>query len=386
MPDSHAKLSPSAASRWMTCPGSVVLSEFFPEQTSPYAKEGTLAHAMAEAWLQGVYQLVSPSGDPTVNEMQKHVQVYVEHVGSLRRIGPSNKVYVEVKVSVSEHIWGTADAIVWDPDTFTLYVRDLKYGAGTAVEVSDNHQLKMYALAALLTMKLPAKVVNVGIVQPRLPHADGFIRTKDYDAVDLIDFHADVADAEHRIKEAFFEAEETPCREWNEKFLCPSEKGCKWCLAAPTCPKLKSRAQELAKQVFAPGLPYDPKALAATLDFLPILSGWIENVRKFAYTEAEKGNPIPSYKLVPKVASRKWPENINVKALAAAVLIAPEELYDKAPLKNVTTIQKMAPGKNDDERAAVIAPFVVKESSGHTLVHESDKRDAIRVDAKAVFA
>jgi len=48
--------------------------------------------------------------------------------------------------------------------------------------------------------------------------------------------------------------------------------------------------------------------------------------------------------------------------------------------------EKMAPGKNSKERAAVLEPFVNKESSGHTLVHVSDKREPIRIDAKAAFA
>jgi len=61
-------------------------------------------------------------------------------------------------------------------------------------------------------------------------------------------------------------------------------------------------------------------------------------------------------------------------------LFKPEEMLP------VGEIQKLAPGKNDKERAALLEPFVVKESSGHALVHASDKREAIRVDAKAAFA
>lgn len=43
----HAELGPSSAVRWMTCPGSVLLSRGQPEDQSEYAEEGTLAHAVA---------------------------------------------------------------------------------------------------------------------------------------------------------------------------------------------------------------------------------------------------------------------------------------------------------------------------------------------------
>lgn len=383
----HAKLSPSAAERWMTCPGSVVLSEGMPEKSSAFAEEGTRAHELAELLLGGVAVVVKDA------DMLQHVNVYVDHVLDLS--GQGSKLHVEVKVKVTDQIWGTADAIVWRPDTSTLYVRDLKYGAGVAVEVHNNLQLKIYALAALLTMGYPAKVVDVGIVQPRCPHSDGPIRSTQFDAVDLIDFHADLLDAAERVLSAVRGrgapvAVPSPAGmavlSWEEHYLKPSEKGCRWCLAAPKCPAVKSKAQELAKVVFAPKLAYSPEQLAETLEWLPILEGWIKNTREFAYEEAERGHPIPNHKLVEKRASRKWLESIDKKALADALGVGLVAIFKPEELLPVGDLTKLAPGKNAAERESVLAPFTIKESSGHTLVHESDKRPAIRVDAKAAFA
>lgn len=366
----HAKLSPSSAERWMTCPGSVVLSQGMEEKSSEYADEGTLAHAVAESLLEGQ----DFAGQVLPEGMLGHVRVYADHVRELVHEG--TKLHVEVQVKVSDEVWGTADAIVWDPKLETLYVRDLKYGAGVPVEARGNLQLKIYATAALLTMRYPAKLVNVGIVQPRIDHPDGCVRSVDYDSVDLLDFWADLQDAIRDVELA----QQAPPDHF-EDFIIPSEKGCRWCLAAPKCPKLKAKAQEMAKKVFAPDLPYDPKELAEVLDFLPILEGWIKNTREFAYGEAEKGNAIPSYKLVAKQANRKWKPD----AAADLECVLGDAIWGERPMKTVTEVQKICPGKNDKERAAWLEPYVTKESSGHTLVHESDKRPAVRVDAKAAF-
>jgi hypothetical protein len=280
-------------------------------------------------------------------------------------------------------VYGTADFIVWHPDTHTLFVRDLKYGAGVAVNAERNLQLRIYALATLITMKLPATTVNIGIVQPRYDHPDGLIRSIDFDNADLLDLHADVMDAVSNVALA---RQQQGSKNWEQKFLVPSEKGCRWCPASAKCPMLKQKAQTLARQVFAPGLAYDPLALAQTLDFLPILEGWVKNTREFAYGEAEKGQEIPDYKLVEKTAVRKFKEDTNREELAKTLGVPVTEILKPTELIGVGDMEKLAPGKNAKERAAVLEPFVDRKSSGHTLVHISDKRDPVRIDAKAAFA
>ena len=163
--------------------------------------------------------------------------------------------------------------------------------------------------------------------------------------------------------------------------------------ASPKCPALKNKAQALAKQVFSTaivpagaGLAYDPKALAQALDFIPILEGWIKNTREFAYGEAEKGNEIPDYKLVEKQAVRKWKDGITADEVIKAIGCEPTEIWKPSELINIGDAVKLAPGKNAKERDAVIEPFVERKSSGHTLVHISDKREPVRIDAKAAFA
>lgn len=348
----------------MVCSGSIVLSEGMPEKSSEFAYEGTRAHELAEARLLGQ----SPVAEIP---MWDFVSVYVEHVMLL-----GGELHVEQRVHVNEQVYGTADAVVWQPEAAMLHIVDLKYGAGVPVEVHGNLQLKIYALATLLTFKYPARQVTATIVQPRCPHSDGPVRSVTYDVVDLLDFHADLLDAVARVRDADFNSTQTT---WDAQYLQPSEKGCRWCLAAPKCPALKFKAQTLAKQVFAPGLPYDAKALADTLDFLPILEGWIKNTREFAYAEAEKGHDIPQWKLVEKRATRKWRDESTVISFFRGHP-ADFELFEKK-LITPAAVEKLLP----KEQRGLLDELCVKESSGHTLVHASDKRPAVKVDAASAF-
>lgn len=381
----HAKLGPSAAERWMTCPGSVVLSEGMPNKSSKFADEGTMAHALAELVLAtgfafeiGAEFKYDDHGEEKIGiatqELADNVMVYVDYVRSL-----GGDPHYEQRVAVNEQVYGTADAVVWQPESKSLHIVDLKYGAGVAVEVHGNLQLKIYALATLLTFKYPASTVTATIVQPRCPHSDGPVRSATYDVVDLLDFHADLLDAIERVVLAKDSASKGYAM--GDYYLTPSEKGCRWCLASPKCPKLKSKAQELAKQAFNAGEAYDAKALAETLDYLPILEGWIKNVREFAYSEAEKGHEVPNWKLVEKRATRKWRDEAGVAQHLFELNLDAEQIYEKKLITPAAAEKLLS-----KEARAELEELCVKESSGHTLVHESDKRPAIKVDAKSAFA
>ena len=48
----HSLLAASAASRWMACPGSIRMTRGVPEEASPYAEEGNVAHEISRICLQ----------------------------------------------------------------------------------------------------------------------------------------------------------------------------------------------------------------------------------------------------------------------------------------------------------------------------------------------
>lgn len=369
--------------RWSKCPGSVKLSEGIESRSSVFAEEGTKAHELGEKWLLEGETAIA--GYPV--DMVEHVSVYVDAVAERQDDDPvNNELLVEQRFHLHElhsDLFGTSDAIVWQPGIERLSVIDLKYGAGVPVEVEDNPQLQYYALGALLANKQwKPREVEVVIVQPRCPHPDGPVRAQVLQVVDLLDFAADLVEAVKRTEEAsaaYLCAGSGPLEaQWQRMYLEPGDH-CRFCPAAAICPAQKNKAQQLAKQAFAPGLPYDAQQLAETLEWLPVLEAWIKNTREFAYAEAEKGHDIPRHKLVEKRATRKWRDE------TAAILWLKNQGLDPfgpAPVITPAVAEKHLP-KEDREG---LKALVVAESSGHTLVHESDKREAIKVDAKSAFA
>lgn len=363
----HSKIGASSMHRWSKCPGSVRLSQGVPSRTSAHAEEGTLAHEIAAKMLIDGHE----SAKGTDPEMLGHLFGYIEEIERLR-VQRGCELRVEHRFNLDNiypGAFGTADAVVFNPNTKTLHVVDLKYGAGVPVEVANNPQLMFYGLGALLSTGYPAETVEMVIVQPRCPHPDGPVRRWSIDAVDLVDFAADLV--------KYAKATEAP-----DAPLTPGGH-CRWCPAAGICPSIKAKAQALAKVEFSPALSYDPKVLAETLHWLPILEGWAKDTREFAYGEAEHGRTPPGWKLVEKRATRKWATNPEAatEALRTLFIVDDADIFEPAKLKSPAEIEKLV-GKANFKKAESI---VVKESSGYTLAPEADKRPAVRKDAKAEF-
>lgn len=180
MPGKHAKLSASGSSRWMNCPGSVVLEALFTgyEETSPFAEEGTQAHALAEKRLNTILKGKSTdelrkTADP---EMWAFTGNYVDYCtnliddGNLK--GELVRAYVEKTVEFTDYVphgFGTVDfgVIVGDD----LHIVDLKYGKGVKVSAIGNTQERAYALGMLQQLGFifdNIKTVTTHIVQPRI--------------------------------------------------------------------------------------------------------------------------------------------------------------------------------------------------------------------------
>jgi hypothetical protein len=382
----HSKVGASGMSRWELdhCPGSVRLSAGLESKAGFAAAEGTVAHSLAEMALNGE-DYRSQLGTVVVQDGFEIVvsKAMIDHVTEYKVIvedmcGADTVRHVEHKFHLADlhpSLFGTSDCVLWHPERQHLDVIDFKYGAGHAVEVENNVQLMYYAVGAVQTLKYPAKTIGLHIVQPRCPHADGPHRTVTIDAIDLVEFAAYLVAS---VKETEKPDAAVRAGDW-----------CRYCPASGVpgkCPVQEKVVNEMARVAFSPALPYEPEALAKALDQIPILEARIKTLREFAYNEAEAGRVPPRYKLVEKRATEKWKPGITEYDITAAIAVSPDDLYEEPSLKSPAQIRKLVPGKNDKERAAKLAPFTVKESSGHTLVSAEDKRAPVLLSAKAAFS
>lgn len=381
----HSRVGASGMSRWELnhCPGSVRLSAGLESKAGFAAAEGTVAHGLAEMALNGEdYRgqlgtvIVQDGFEIVVSKaMIDHVTEYKVILDDLTPKGATCHVEHRFHLeALHPALFGTSDAVVWNPATQHLDICDFKYGAGHAVEVEDNVQLMYYAVGAVQTLGYPAKTIGLHIVQPRCPHADGPHRTVTIDAVDLIEFAAYMVASVRAT-----EKPDAPVRagDW-----------CRYCPASGVpgkCPVQEKVVNEMAKVAFAPALPYEPEALAKALDQIPVLEARIKALREFAYNEAEAGRTPPRYKLVEKQAREKWSPDATADKIRKAFSLTDADVFEEPSLKSPAQLRKLVPGKNDRERAAALATFTVKESSGHTLVSVDDKRAPVAISAQAAF-
>lgn len=206
---SHHPLSPSAATRWMNCPGSVALLRTVPPRPSgPAAIEGTAAHALRERLLLGT---IEPDPDcPTT-------QLLMPGVARLRALREAGALMlIEHRVKLDPWIpggYGTADAVVYHRDK--LLVNDLKFGLGV-VDAEANDQLIIYALGCL-TPKV--RYITLEIDAPRA-RSSKWTTTR-----------AELVARGAQIHAAAL-ATESP-----EAPRLPGSRQCKWCDAAHVCPE-----------------------------------------------------------------------------------------------------------------------------------------------------
>lgn len=181
MPGAHAKLSASGSKRWLACPGSVVLEALFPESESPYAEEGTRAHALAELLLYDALGFPPDIDDYYItnasNEMTTYAKSYVDYAmeiyTALKLKHKDAKLFIEESVSFDKYVpkgFGRIDCIILAGKE--MHIADLKYGKGVPVDATENPQQRLYALGALQEYGdiYEIQQITTHIVQPRLDY------------------------------------------------------------------------------------------------------------------------------------------------------------------------------------------------------------------------
>jgi hypothetical protein len=342
-------------------------------KATPYTREGSAAHQLAERMLAGKRMkgatsvFVDGEDVPVTEEMLDACNTYVAYVQEL----PGVKQY-ETKVvvdSVGEELWGTADAFAIDTPARHIEIVDFKYGQGVWVN-SDTSQFRIYALGVLdrIGPFYEIDTVTLTVVQPRV--AGDPVRSVTVTADDLRLWKQVILDpALVRLKA-------------DDQTETPGEH-CRWCVRAGECQALASLAMANAKVVFG-DTPPDPSGMSDTeigeiLTHGEMILAWVNKLRAEASARIDNGGEVPGWKLVPKRAVRKWDDP------EGAILAIKDK---QVPLTNILRIETIGTVEKVLKRykvdVHVIDPYTVKQSSGTTLVSESDGRPA--VDTKNVFS
>lgn len=390
MPDEHARLSPSASSRWLSCPASVLLVENLtqdgviePEaKVSEYALEGTKAHDLAfiegslafglstrAEYTERMIEWTLESGvrGEALADMKRHVRGWIDLLRQALDTYPDSHIMLERRVATGvPSCWGTADAIVYSPRH--VHVLDLKYGQGVAVDAHKNPQLMLYGLGGLEEygdLLGPTEDVLMTIYQPRTARSTSV-------------YHVSADELR-----AWRENEVLPVAEAALKpgaKFGPSASACRFCPVAGDC---RARMGAALDQDFGedPAL-LSPEELSAALARIPGVRSWCDAVEKRALERVyNEGKPIPGWKVVRSNGRRSVPE----QDIPHAIQILIDEGYTadqvaRFSLKPLGALERLV-GKK--ELSQVLAPVLVKSQGNPSLVPESDNRPAINPNEQA---
>lgn len=399
MPGLHAALSPSSAHRWLRCPASIRAIEQLPkakDQSSSYAHEGTLAHALAE--IEGRYYFDQISHKDyvqafeawrlnanldldTIGEMKEYIQGYLRFIeGRLEQYLQTTLMFEQrLDSGVLGKVWGTSDVViigVTDDLEVVVEIIDLKYGMGHRVMPENNEQEMLYALGALDAYGRdnpigPCKAMVLSIYQPRTSGGiNSWVTTADQ------------------------------LREWRRNTVIPtakialqdgapfgpSEEACMWCPVAGDC---TARAKKLAGDDFS--APYvdvqrpdllDPEEMSTIMHRLPDIRKWADAVeaavRRRILTDGEE---VPGWKPVMSGGKRYITDpDKAVEKLTEATEYSADQFLQPAKIVTLGTLEKMVSKK---ALPVILGDLLVKGAGSISIVPEDDKRDAWNADAEA---
>ena len=378
---SHALLSPSGASRWLSCTPSARLEQTFPDRAGEAAAEGTLAHSLAELLLQHKLGLVikktySRSLQEIMNdkrfseEMLEFMEVYTDYVIEQYEAAKTQTkdamIFLETRLDMTDYVpegFGTGDVcIVAD---HTLDFIDLKYGKGVPVDAVENKQMMLYALGALKEYSHLYEIhkVRMTIYQPRLDS----ISTWEIQVNDLIVW----AETDLRPKAALAYAGEG---EFNPG------KACQFCKAKAICRANAEYQLELAKHDFKVPELLSPEEVANILKRKKQFVSWLTSVSDYALLEAvHNGVEWPGFKLVEGRSNRKYTDEAEVAKTLKEAGFDDEVIYKKE-LLGITAMEK-AIGKKPF--TLHLSELTIKPKGSPTLVDGTDPRPKFEKDNTA---
>lgn len=366
MAKKHALLGASSSARWLVCTPSARLEAMFPDEQSPYAAEGTVAHDLAESILRHKLEgKKAPKLDDHSTEMVEAVNRYVdiceEKVNEARARSSDAEAMIEARLDFSRWVpdgFGTGDMVIVADGI--LEVIDLKYGKGVPVSAIENTQMRLYALGAYDANEFlyDVKSVRMTIVQPRLDS----VSTDEMALEELLDWGEEIKPIAQRAFNG--EGNCTPCDYCN---FCKARHTCR--ALSDTCLTAFYKDGGKLNQLLT------DSEVSDILAMKDLITKWIKGVYDFAYEKALAGEKQwPGFKLVEGTSRR----TITDPDAAAKTLLdngyKEEDIFKPRELEGITNLQKVLGKKGVSE---YLEAYIDKPEGKPTLVPDSDKRPAI---------
>jgi len=391
----HSILSPSGAAGWMHCYAQPCMCKDLEQEESPYAAEGTLAHALAAYCLktdcdadcdaEGVMAVdVSEDGDEDLRlvpaDMYEPVQVYVDTVRNMTlgkvEIGFERTLDTSDVLRVANQK-GTADvcAILPCEDTYELQIHDLKYGKGIRVSAELNEQLMIYALAAVNEFEILYDISQVRLVihQPRLGAVSEWVCPID----ELTEFGNQVRAAAARCM-ALYEGR----MDLTDDCFSPGDKTCRWCRAKGFCKALADHVLEGVRGDFSsikdatsaiPGM--ENAELTKRLRMVETIKIYTKALESTALSRALSGQVMPGMKIVEgRKGNRSWKDEREAMEMLKGMRLKKNVMF-KTVLQTPTEMLKVL--KNQPRRLKRLSELIVRRDAVKHLVPLEDDRPAV---------
>lgn len=404
-------LNPSAASRWVSCTASprfiLANADKLPPDDTEWNQEGTTAHEVNAALLEGRPINLKECPTPVTKEMHKHAWDFMEYVQALaapqRDLQPDGaRVIVETKFP----LWynpsrnGKVDVLVSGP--VHTHIIDYKYGQGVIVDPYENLQGAIYARSALrsgitgaqgIDGSLMDAPVSIHIYQPRGRGAeDSPSHVWETTWAELLEFTEQITKAAELILAD------------GETQFAPSDQACRFCPAntmvegdepgtmKKLCPALhQNLLRNLAvlpplgkKMHFPPAQSLSVKQMTAILEYGKEIKEFVDDVKTYALEHLKSGGNLEGWKLVKgRQGDRYWTDPAK-----AAVLLLKEthlretEVWEKSVV-GPAGVEKLL-GKN--KLSLDLLNLVARAEGKPTIAPVADKRPEYGgIDAKSEF-
>lgn len=267
------------------------------------------------------------------------------------------RIHFEVKIDLKNYVpgsFGTSDCFIYNNET--LIVIDFKYGEGVEVSVFKNEQFRLYALGivGMLFEKIQIETVEMHVYQPRMQNIDSYVEKQ----AELAEWYKNSVRKQAQLA-------------YEGKGDYVAGKHCGFCPAKMNCKTFAQFNMDHVDEAFSLPNSLDPEFISKVVLSATLFKSWIDSVKEFAISEAQKGVKFPGMKVVEGRSDRY----IDTPALAALELVIrgidPAKVYKPKTINTITELEKVLGKAAVNE---ILKDYILKPDGAPTLVATSDKR------------